>query len=871
MILKILVLETLINQTKSAKTIPPDVLPRIYAEYSTLASLEQREDNSLQQYLRNQNGKSMKGAEHIYKYRLTAGDRLLYTYGKYLPCIREAEKDSLILIAYANHDAQGSVARSFDLEKNYSYVHAEAVIGALDKLGITQFVEEGFDIDALYEVAELLTPDYLRSHTIYVLPDEELKELSPDLVEKYLSKEQDKCLSDFAKDPCPTLIQGGAGTGKTLIAIHALDNYNRANENVWAAYFTQSRELRNRVQKMYSVIANPTTANTIEFLDINGFCQDQLALPVSRFVQTPQFLKFLKTDQQANSICMQHNIDPIDAWTEIRGTIKGFMGTAWKRTRLLSQDEFPDGIGSLVKKGYFSRNENDPKLFSMNMDLLTSVRDIEQDRHLSDKEKSMLLQAYRHFSSFDPNIRSLSFSDYMKLSDEDSSIEKGKRQYVWALFELYEEYLIEAELYDENDLIRLMYKEGNLPQFDLVVVDEVQDYTELQIYFLKDICTSKHNIIFAGDSNQNINPALFREARLQTLFQKGSGGTLLKTVHLTQNFRCTQQIVDTANVLSRLRRQTIGSKSIELEQPEKAMRKGHTPYRLKANPENLEQIFLEALKYPRTAILVPDSATKQQVINIIGQETYDDAIAPCVFTVAEIKGMEYTYVICYNLISRYVSIWEEMFYDKHRTHRTLSRYYFNLLYVAITRSQQHLCFIDDKTSVYLEKSLALNVENTFDADKLHFPSLQGGLADWYSLAMEYQENLQYDVALKILQHVNAPLIDIARCKMGLAEQAHDFDRVIHYSIIVEDVDALMKYIREPMEKSTRQLGELYISLINDGSIPTKGSLFSDVQKTLPMYLSSAEASAIGYRFLEAYRDVLFSATDTITKIVGDLE
>ena len=157
--MKILVLETLINQTKSSKTIPPDVLPRIYAEYDRLSGFEHGDDNSLQQYLRNQNGKPMKGSEHIFKYRLTDGDRLLYTYGKYLPCIRETDKDSLILIAYAKHDAQGSVARSFNLGKNYTYVHAEAVIATLDELGIKQFVAEGFDIDALYEAAELLTPD----------------------------------------------------------------------------------------------------------------------------------------------------------------------------------------------------------------------------------------------------------------------------------------------------------------------------------------------------------------------------------------------------------------------------------------------------------------------------------------------------------------------------------------------------------------------------------------------------------------------------------------------------------------------------------------------------------------------------------------
>jgi hypothetical protein len=91
----------------------------------------------------------------------------------------------------------------------------------------------------------------------------------------------------------------------------------------------------------------------------------------------------------------------------------------------------------------------------------------------------------------------------------------------------------------ENDLVRFMFQRpwAEMPQYDFLVVDEVQDYTELQIFLLRNMCKAQDRLIFAGDGNQIINPTLFRESRLQMLFKTPTGGTNLRLVHLIQNFR----------------------------------------------------------------------------------------------------------------------------------------------------------------------------------------------------------------------------------------------------------------------------------------------------------------------------------------------
>ena len=80
MIEKIIVLDHLWDQFRD-RTISTQVKKQIKNEYYYLAGVQAQGGNSVQDYLTKKNGKKMKGADKIFKYRLSDGDRILYTYG----------------------------------------------------------------------------------------------------------------------------------------------------------------------------------------------------------------------------------------------------------------------------------------------------------------------------------------------------------------------------------------------------------------------------------------------------------------------------------------------------------------------------------------------------------------------------------------------------------------------------------------------------------------------------------------------------------------------------------------------------------------------------------------------------------------------
>lgn len=65
-----------------------------------------------------------------------------------------------------------------------------------------------------------------------------------------------------------------------------------------------------------------------------------------------------------------------------------------------------------------------------------------------------------YFSSFDPSICMLTENEYESVSEEISSVKLEERAVVWSICKKYDDFLRENELYDENDLVRMMFEHG---------------------------------------------------------------------------------------------------------------------------------------------------------------------------------------------------------------------------------------------------------------------------------------------------------------------------------------------------------------------------------------------------------------------------
>ncbi len=245
------------------------------------------------------------------------------------------------------------------------------------------------DYAALAEI--LNSDDYTAWHKVFVVQDDDdYSTLSLDEMDVYLSNEQDQCISDFLAKPCPTLIIGGAGTGKTLIAVHLLINYAKNNSQKRAAYFTQSPELRKKVIALFKQYGDDVDAESIDFNDISEFCIKQLELKHSSAIYTREFLAFVERTPAIIEQCRQNDLTPIVIWTEIRGIIKGGMSKEWTRTGPMNQSRFKGSINSLVKRGYFRRDKTDRKKIFLTEGIVEIEKRLKTDEELSPVDKENL-------------------------------------------------------------------------------------------------------------------------------------------------------------------------------------------------------------------------------------------------------------------------------------------------------------------------------------------------------------------------------------------------------------------------------------------------------------------------------------------------
>lgn len=862
--IKILALDILLNQVKDRR-VPANIVKRIYKEYASLKEQEELGSCAVKAYLKNQNGKEMQGVSNVWKYRLSDGDRMLYTYGKYLKYIRSEDADSIVLIGYSEHEKQGEFAKKFNFGKTreYAYVH--------DLAGAVSILSEDADLtdDELYAIAEIMvSPDYSNGHSIYVLKDEEMKDLSDEELEVYLSNEQDECLLNFSLTPQPTLLQGGAGTGKTLIAVHILSNFNNSNEGAYGVYFTQSNALLENAKGKYNVLDNPDNGNQIDFCNINRFCIDMLNKSEENLVGTFQFTEFIMSRPRLADLCAKTGISPIDVWTEIRGTIKGGMPANWQRTKPMSQDHCHGSIESLVKKGYFVRRTDNKKSFVLG-DTVERIRGLANEDTLSDKERENLDSALKYFSCFDSNVRTMLHDDYIKLSESDAAFSAEKREVIWKICEEYEAYLKDSNKFDDNDLVRMMFADRQIMEstrYDLVVVDEIQDYTELQIYLLKALCSNKEKIVFVGDGNQNVNPTAFNESHIQALFRTEQGENRLNKVYLRKNFRCQKNVVDKANKLAALRREKIGKQSAENEQPETALRDGELPCRLPFSADNLSKLSKELSVYPMTAILVPDEFTKQYVLDCLYDGNPPET-QTVVFTVAEIKGMEFSYVLCFNLIGGNKAEWNEITSGKSK-HSTKYRYYFNLVYVAITRARRFLCFVDEETNPELERVLQLKSVSSFGRNELYLDMLADIGGDWLNAAVQFENNGSYREALQIYTDHDGDAVSVYRCRAHIAIEEHRFAAGVRYALLAGEYGLAEQYSKElkKPDKALSDLCKLWCALHTGGSISFKRKGISDLFNAAFGDMSAEERNRAFSALLKLYGNALLESCDNLKTV-----
>ncbi|WP_324172304.1 ATP-dependent helicase [Sulfurimonas sp.] len=142
-------------------------------------------------------------------------------------------------------------------------------------------------------------------------------------------------------------------------------------------------------------------------------------------------------------------------------------------------------------------------------------------------------------------------------------------QQIAKIYEKYEEYLLENNLVDFDDLIALTYRllnenpdlaKATSQKYRYIMIDEYQDTNELQLKLLQKLCCSHNNLCVVGDDDQSIYG--WRGAHIRNIMefdQDFPGTTIFK---LEKNYRSREPILKVANSLIEHNRSRLGKKLI---------------------------------------------------------------------------------------------------------------------------------------------------------------------------------------------------------------------------------------------------------------------------------------------------------------------
>jgi hypothetical protein len=284
---------------------------------------------------------------------------------------------------------------------------------------------------------------------------------------------------------------------------------------------------------------------------------------------------------------------------------------------------------------------------------------------------------------------------YQELGRKRAPLFVDERPEIYRIAQRYQEWLAEEGRVDRIDLCRKAFAElkrgsrGSGRTWDVVVCDEVQDLTELEVAFVFALSRRPDlsGVLLTGDTQQTVQPSGFRWAEVRRLAGKAAerGDRRREApavLRLRRNLRSVRPLVELANALLLLRREVYGR--TEEDEPEEASVDGPVPIEV---PGTEDEVLAAIEGFgPRCAVLTLDEAEAERLRQRLGTTR--------VFHVRDAKGLEFDDVVLWKLLGPDRDL-VERFLRTRRSEARLDREprfkrLLQLLYVAVTRARRHL-------------------------------------------------------------------------------------------------------------------------------------------------------------------------------------
>lgn len=320
------------------------------------------------------------------------------------------------------------------------------------------------------------------------------------------------------------------------------------------------------------------------------------------------------------------------------------------------------------------------------------------------KDSHKLFEEFRGvLTGMDVDKPYLSRQEYLGLGVRRSIFLGSERDKVYDAFEKYLEFVEASNFFDVN-ILSHHYLQFCEPRYDFIVVDEVQDFTNIQLFLVLKSLKEKGSFILCGDSNQIVHPNFFSWTNVKGMFYKHEMATQDVKI-LRTNYRNSPEITALANRLLKIKNARFGS--IDKE----------STYLIEATGnERGEALLLHDNEKVRKMLNEKTSRSAKFAVLVMRKEDKPNARklfkTPLLFSIHESKGLEYENVIILNFINDNAREFNEIAgqiteseldagditfaRSRDKTDKSIDAYkfYINSLYVAITRSIKNVYLVE---------------------------------------------------------------------------------------------------------------------------------------------------------------------------------
>jgi ABC-type cobalamin/Fe3+-siderophores transport system ATPase subunit len=351
-------------------------------------------------------------------------------------------------------------------------------------------------------------------------------------------------------------------------------------------------------------------------------------------------------------------------------------------------------------------------------------------KRYSAEEVWFTIATYIYGYKRDEKITSQNYESIVPSKSQTISLDRFK-EIEKEILPFYENLLSDG-YWDKLSLIRFIDDNINTKitdKYEVIVCDEAQDFSQVELTFILQQSKYLHYdlskteqvpLVFAGDPNQTVNPTGFKESDIKSLLHE----ELHNIAHFNYdkeetfyspnlNYRSAPHIVNMANFIQyyRVKHFEIQQKNPqESKQPNVNNNRYITYFNYEMMNSQLKEKLIRKLQYK--VFIVPvdsEEKTSYKANSPLLCNLEEDAELR---TSVETKGSEYKHIVLYGFGEYFLNKFKNLENTEDKFERS---YYFNKLYVAITRAKQELIIIDSKESEenFWKKIFSQNIDENW--------------------------------------------------------------------------------------------------------------------------------------------------------------